>query len=297
MSVPAAYLGVIVIWSTTPLAIKWSVETDFLFALTARMALGAVVASGLIVILRKKLEWHRKALIGYGVAGMGIYLSMGAAYWSLQHIPSGWMSVIFGLSPIMTAILAWMFLDEGRLSLPGLAGILLGVLSLLLIFSSSLSFTPQSTAGVAAALLSTFTHSASAIWLKRLQPVESGLVLGTGGMLCSLPLLFITGLIIGTDWSPALGTREIAMILYLGMIASAIGFTLYFFVLRNVSATRLSLITQITPVTCLLLGSWLNDEPVIAVIWLGAFLIIVGLVLFEYGQRIMIQPAKIPSNN
>ncbi len=44
MSVPLAYLGVIIIWSTTPLAIKWSNETgSFLFGVTGRMALGALL--------------------------------------------------------------------------------------------------------------------------------------------------------------------------------------------------------------------------------------------------------------
>src|SRR5512139_3832922 len=42
MSVPAAFLGVILIWSTTPLAIKWSAEGGgFLFGVSARMLLGA----------------------------------------------------------------------------------------------------------------------------------------------------------------------------------------------------------------------------------------------------------------
>ena len=44
MSVPAAYLGVIPIWSTTPLAIKWSgKDVGFLFGVTSRMLMGVVV--------------------------------------------------------------------------------------------------------------------------------------------------------------------------------------------------------------------------------------------------------------
>ena len=41
MSVPLAYIGVIIIWSTTPLAIKWSGgDAGFLFGVTARMLIG-----------------------------------------------------------------------------------------------------------------------------------------------------------------------------------------------------------------------------------------------------------------
>ena len=41
MSVPAAYAGVILIWSTTPLAIQWSAHgAGFSFAVMARMLVG-----------------------------------------------------------------------------------------------------------------------------------------------------------------------------------------------------------------------------------------------------------------
>ena len=45
MSVPAAYLGIILIWSTTPLAVKWSGEgPGYLFGVTARMVIGALLS-------------------------------------------------------------------------------------------------------------------------------------------------------------------------------------------------------------------------------------------------------------
>jgi len=45
MSVPAAYLGVIIIWSTAPLAIKWSGEdTGFLLGVSRRMLIGALLS-------------------------------------------------------------------------------------------------------------------------------------------------------------------------------------------------------------------------------------------------------------
>ncbi|MBT5032727.1 MAG: DMT family transporter, partial [Proteobacteria bacterium] len=112
----------------------------------------------------------------------------------------------------------------------------------------------------------------------------------------ALPLLVITGTFAGTDWTPTLSPREIATIGYLGVIASAFGFSFYYYVLRNVSATRVSLITQITPVSCLILGSWLNNEPLIANVWLGAALIILGLLMYEFGQRRVRRPAKVATS-
>ena len=46
MPVPIAYLAVVLIWSTTPLAIQWSaLGAGFAFAVMARMAIGVALAA------------------------------------------------------------------------------------------------------------------------------------------------------------------------------------------------------------------------------------------------------------
>ena len=53
MSIPAAYLGIVLIWSTTPLAIQWSTQgTGFAFAVLARMLIGVIVAALLLAATR-----------------------------------------------------------------------------------------------------------------------------------------------------------------------------------------------------------------------------------------------------
>ena len=62
MSVPAAYLAVVIIWSTTPLGIVWSSETvDPTLALFLRMALAAVLGLAFVVVARIRLLWTRPA--------------------------------------------------------------------------------------------------------------------------------------------------------------------------------------------------------------------------------------------
>jgi hypothetical protein len=53
MSVPAAYAAVILIWSTTPLAIQWSAAgAGYAFALMARMVIGVALALALMAAWR-----------------------------------------------------------------------------------------------------------------------------------------------------------------------------------------------------------------------------------------------------
>ncbi len=68
MSVSAAYPGVVLIWSTTPLAIKWSSEgVGFLFGVAARMVSSILICLALIALLSRRMRWHRDrgALLTY----------------------------------------------------------------------------------------------------------------------------------------------------------------------------------------------------------------------------------------
>ena len=119
MSVPAAYLGVILIWSTTPLAIQWSaVGGEFLFALTGRMVIGVILCALIVSVSRRPLAWNAAARRTYLAAGLGIYGAMVATYWSSQFVPSGLIALMFGLMPLFSGILAYFILNE-RAFTPG----------------------------------------------------------------------------------------------------------------------------------------------------------------------------------
>ena len=64
-----------------------------------------------------------------------------------------------------------------------------------------------------------------------------------------------------------------------------LGFAMYYYVLRHVAATRVALITLVTPVAALLLGHVLNGEALQAEALTGSATILSGLLLFEYGQK------------
>ena len=104
MSVPAAYLTVILIWSTTPLAIQWSLNGDsFLLALTARMAIGVVICFALLKILKIRMPLHRDALETYLAAGLGIVVgsTILTLIFVIIVIPLGWLTGKAGKSSIV----------------------------------------------------------------------------------------------------------------------------------------------------------------------------------------------------
>lgn len=288
MSIPLAYIGVIIIWSTTPLAILWSSDgVGFLFGVTSRMVIGAVLALVVAALLGAGMKWHRQAMQAYIAAGLGIYGGMLTVYWAAQFIPSGWISVIFGLSPVFTGIMASYWLEEESLTLQKVSGMLIGMAGLALIFITSIEINEGAMLGMAAMLVSVMIHSASGVWIKRINADVPAIVMTSGGLVLAAPLFLITWLFMGNEIPVQLSGRTVGAIGYLALFGSVLGFALYFYVLRHVQATKVALITLITPVIALLLGNTLNSEPVTIEVAMGTALILSGLALFQLGERIV----------
>jgi len=288
MSVPFAFLAVVLIWSTTPLAIKWSGEgPGYLFGVFSRMALAVVVCSALLLVLRKQLPWHRDARRAYLSGALGAFGGMLCVYWAAQYLPSGLIAVIFALAPLVTAVLARPLLNERSLSLFQLGGIALSIGGLIVIFGAGLLNGKHMIAGLLVQLLSVLLHSFSLVMVKRYSGDLPSLSITTGALLVAVPLFFVTWLVLDGHAPRDLPVRAIGSIVYLGIIGSVVGFTLYFYVLKQIKANTASLITLITPVTALMIGSAFNGERISARMLAGTVMVLGGLALHQWGNRLL----------
>lgn len=285
MSVPLSYITVILIWTTTPLAIKWSAEgTGFVFAVSSRMILGAVLALLLMLIMRLDIPWHKSAIKTYLFSGLGIAVSMMFVYWAAQYIPSGWISLIFGLSPIITGMLVFAVHGENEFSKDKLFGLFLGLAGLAVIFSTGFTLSAMAALGIVAVLVSTVIYSFTAIKIKQHNQDIPALTVTAAGLLFAIPFYSLCWYLMDGGIPEVVEPRAGLSILYLALFGSVIGFALFFYILKHVSASRVSLITLVTPVTALFLGKYLNDEPLTLEILTGAMMILAGLASYEFGN-------------
>jgi drug/metabolite transporter (DMT)-like permease len=288
MSVPAAFLGVVLIWSTTPLAIQWSSEGwGYLFGISGRMVLGALVCAVLLQILKPGLPWHRDARRTYVAAGVAIYGAMLSVYWGAQFVPSGLIAVLYGLNPLLTGLVAAVILGEKSFTPGKLIGMAMGFIGLASIFASDIVLEGDAWMGVIAILFSVTLHSLSGVWVKRIGSGLPGLTVTSGGLFIVTPLFLLTWLIFDGHVPEQIPAQAGMAMLYLGVFGSALGFTLYFFLLKKLEANRVSLITLLTPVLALILGQTLNGEVVSAEVLFGSSLIVLGLVMHLWGDRFL----------
>jgi drug/metabolite transporter (DMT)-like permease len=209
--------------------------------------------------------------------------AMALTYWSAQFVSSGMISVLFGLSPLITSLGAMLWLKEESITPSKLAGMLLGVLGLLLVFRGGLG--AGSIVGLSALFVAVVAQSLGLVWLKRIDDDSPPLAMTLGTLVVALPLFFAAWYLADGHLPDAMPERALAATVYLGVFGSVLGFALYYYLIKHMEAGRIALITLVTPVLALLLGHGLNNEAVLPQVWLGTASIMLGLCLHHWGEQ------------
>lgn len=285
MQLTTTYFAVILIWATTPLTVKWGGEgVGYLFGVLLRMLIGSACMAGFLILFRTSLPYHTAALKTYAVGVIGVFGAMMSVYWSAQFIPSGWVAIIFGLTPIITALFSAVWLNERFITPLRLAALLLSIFGLSKLSDSAPGDGPNYIYGIIGMLISVLLHSFSSVWIKKIDAQLSALSVAAGSLYMSMPLFLFSWYFVDGQWPEQIPDRSLYAIIYTGVIATAMGFTGYFYVLRHISATRVALMTLISPLFALWLGHAFNNERFTQETLLGAALILSGLALFEFSS-------------
>jgi len=291
--IPTAYSLVVMIWSKTPIAIKWSsVGAGPIFGVFMRMALGAMVSLLLVLVYYRKFPMHRTACKAYAASAVALFGGMMPVYWGAQYISSGLISVIFGLSPIITGYLAWRFIHEQSFSAMKIFAAMAGIAGLLFIFFENAQASENYMYGVCAVLLAVLLNAVSAVWVKSIQVDVPPLTLVAGGLLFSMPLFMMTYIIYAPPLPESIPYKAMWSIVYLGIVGSVIGFVCFYYLLRHLTASTVALITLITPVVALWIGYVFNDELISTNIYVGTVFVLLGLGLHQWGDAMLKKNAR-----
>ena len=286
-----AYVAVVLIWATTPLGIQWSgAEGGFLFGVTARMVLGALLALPVLWLLGQRMSFAPRALLAYAAGSLAIFGGMLGTYWAAQHLASGMVSVLFGTAPFFTSVLAAWILGERTLNLHWLGGLLLAFAGLGLIFHEQINLEGVGGLAVAVMLWSAFVHALSTVLVKKINAPISGSVTSVGALWLAAVLFSLTWLMFapaGELWPSGLSERAWVAIVYLALFGSVLGFMLFFFALRHLPASLMGLVTLLAPVLALWLGWWIEGEVLSQAAMFGTLLVLGGLAWAQWGPMLI----------
>jgi drug/metabolite transporter (DMT)-like permease len=280
------YIGLVIIWSSTWVAIKIGLE-DCPPLLGAGIRFAAAGLVLLVFAAARGRSLRTDTRLAAILALMPFALAYGLVYWGEQHIPSGLAAVLFGVLPLYTAFLGAVFLPDQPLRGRLVAGILIAIGGLALAFAESAdSGDPElALAGAAALALAPLGASVGNISLKLRAAELDAVALNGWGMLGGGALLLVASLL-GESWGDASWTAEsVGSIAYLALIGSAVPFVALTVLLRYISAQATSFLAMLLPFGALLFGAALYSEAITTRALGGAALVAVGLLVAQPAPR------------
>lgn len=288
LAIPVSFILVLIIWTTTPLAIKWSSQGAPMTSALLRTLIGVSFCGSIVMLMSSKFRTDVAARKVYLVSGLSIFVCMSLFYAAAQLIPSGWVAVLFGLSPLATGLFSSLVEPETRLTPTRIFGLSLGLGGLYLVFSAGLNIADASIEGVILTLVAVLLSSGTSVITRQLVKDLKlpGMQITTGSLIVATPLFLVAALLLEPELNLSFTSKAWNALLYLGLIGSGVGFTLYYYLLKHVTANRIALITLVTPISALSVGSWLDNEPLVPEVWMGATLVCIGLLLYEFKPKL-----------
>src|SRR6266481_2241099 len=286
--IPAAWLTLCIVWSSTWLAIKVGLrDLPPISFVAIRFLIAIIVLTAVSAGRVRLLPLHRADYVALAFTGILMFaINYTLLFWGELHVTSGLAAVLQASIPIFGMVFAHWMLPNEPLRLQKLSGavIALGgvavICARLLDFNGLLAFWGGLgiVFGAAGAAFSNVLLKARAIRLAPAMLAAWQMIFGT------VPLLLLGFVVDGNPARFHWTSMSIFCLLYLAIIGSALTFLLLYWLLPRMSVTNLQTISLITPPGAVMLGWWLGGERFSLWSLVGAFLVLIGVwMIFRKG--------------
>src|SRR5215213_2002963 len=283
MKARVVFLILCCIWGSTWLFIKLGLRdlppVTFAAArfLLASSILFAIIKVRGVALPRGRGDWS--LLLKTGV--LAFTLNYGLLFWGEQHISSGLAALLQATIPAFGMLIAHGYLPGERLDARKMAGVLLGVVGVGVIFSNQLgSEGTRALAGSAAVVFGAACVAWANVLVKAKGTKLDPAVLALGQMVCGfVPLACFALAFEGNPLKMRWTALAVVCLLYLTLVGSVAAFLLYYWLVRKVDVTKTMLIALVTPLAAVLLGMFTLDERLTWRTVAGGALIMSGVAL------------------
>jgi drug/metabolite transporter (DMT)-like permease len=272
-----AGLTTVVLWGSAFVGIRAAGEKLAPGSITlARLLVSAAILSGVAIVRRERLP-DRSSLCRiavFGVLFLGAYsVALNAAE---RRVDAGTSAMVINTGPLLIALLAGVFLQEGfpHRFLLGCGGALIGCL--LIGAATTNGHGSRSATGLGLLGIATATYASAVIVQKTALRRASAFQVTWLGCLAATVACLPFAPTLATQ-ANASGFRALAWTAYLGAMPTALGFATWSFALARQSAGRVASLNYLIPVVATFLAWGYLDErpPLLAV--LGGSLCLVGV--------------------
>jgi drug/metabolite transporter (DMT)-like permease len=284
----AVFIALGVIWSSSFLWIKISLEEVGPITLVAYRAIfGLVVIGGWAFIQRKVWPWGLGDWLPFIVLG---FTNIAAPFflisWAEQEIDSAVASILNALVPLFTLVIAHYFLKDDRMTLQRVIGLLIGFCGVIVLLSKDIQSGQQdSLLGQGAVILATLFYAASSVYARKSTQHTPGLVRGAAPLVSASAVMWLgAGTLESPVVIPHLPMTWVAL-LWLGVLASGIAFVMMYYLLHEIGPTRATMVTYLLPLGGVVLGVVFLNEELSRQLAMGSLLILGSILVVNWKTK------------
>ncbi len=272
------------VWGASYLFIKVALNDglDPIFIVFSRLALGALVLVP-IALHAGALSWVRgregPVLV---LAVVQIVIPFLLITYGEQYIASSLTGILVSAAPIWTALIAVRVDQEERPRGIALAGVLVGIVGVVLLFGVDLSGEAKAVAGGLMVLLAALGYAIGALYLKHRLKGNPPVGIAAATMLASALLLLPAAPFVVPAQAPSF--EAVGSLLLLGAGGTGLAFLIFYTLISDVGPSRAAVVAYIAPAWAVGYGVVLLDEPLTAGAILGLVLILGGSWLAAEGR-------------
>ena len=264
------------LWGASYLFIKVALEDgiDPVFVVFARIALGA------LVLVPIAIRWNALGALR-GRWGAIVFMALVQVVvpfllitYGERHIPSALAGILVASAPIFTALLAVRYDEDERPRGIAGAGVVLGILGVVLLFGLDLRGDAEALAGGLLVVLASVGYAIGGLYLKHNLRGVPPVAIAASTMVVSTLVLAVPALFALPTAMPE--AQTVASLLVLGAGGTGIAFLIFYTLISEIGPSRASLVTYLAPGFAVIYGVWLLSEPLTAGALLGLGLILAG---------------------
>jgi drug/metabolite transporter (DMT)-like permease len=282
-----AFTAVYLIWGSTYLAIRFTIETlpPFLSA-GLRFFLAGLVLYAFARLKNKepaplKKHWQ-PAFIAGGLLLLG---GNGCVVWAERYVPSGLAALFIAIVPLWMVLIEWWWRKTKKPSTGVFFGIGIGFWGVWLLMAPDFLHRGRygiHLGGALLLLLASFSWSIGSVYSRNADLPKSPFLSTAMQMIGGGILLLLMGLVQGEYahfYIVNFSAKSIGALIYLIIFGSLLAFTAYLWLLKNVGVARTSTYAFVNPVVAIFLGWVFAGEKLDAQTAMAAFFVLVAVIV------------------
>ena len=226
--------------------------------------------------------WRPLLLLGITNVAIPFFLIS----WGETFIDSAVASILDATVPLFTILIAHYLLEDDKITMPKLMGLLIGFAGVVVLMSKDLLNTStNSLLGQAAVILASIFYAVNSVYIRRTTEDIPGIVRSAGPLISASAVMWLaTFLFERPVQMPQLGITWIAL-LWLGIFGSGLAFAMAYYLIHEIGPTRTTMVTYLFPLGGVILGVTFLNEQLTWPLITGAALIVLSLVVANWEPK------------